>query len=111
MKNKYLRKAIVRFKDEIAGILEEIETGFKFTYDKNFMRKNIAISSSLPIQEKPYESNHLFSFFLGLLPEGWYLKIVCKTLKIDENDFFGILVATCKDTIGAISIEEIKENE
>ena len=107
MKNKKLRKAIVKFKDKRAGILEETDNGFKFTYDKDFLKKNIVISLSLPLREKSHESNTLFSFFTGLLPEGWYLDIVCKTLKIDEKDTFGILLATCKDTIGAVSIEEI----
>jgi serine/threonine-protein kinase HipA len=109
MENRKLRKAIVRFKDEVAGILEETNTGFRFTYDKDFLKKNIGISLSLPPVEEPYESNDLFSFFTGLLPEGWYLDIVSKTLKIDEEDVFGILLATCKDTIGAVSIERINE--
>ncbi|MEE1119243.1 MAG: phosphatidylinositol kinase, partial [Bacteroidales bacterium] len=32
----------------------------------------------------------------------------CRTLKIDENDSFGLLLATAKyDTIGAITIQEL----
>lgn len=110
MNNKKLRKAVVKFKNDIAGVLEETNNGFKFTYEKSFLENNSPISLSLPLSENSYESEHLFSFFSGLLPEGWYLDIVCKTLKIDENDVFGLLLATCKDTIGAVSIEEIKES-
>ena len=63
---------------------------------------------SLPKEEKVFESETLFSFFLGLLPEGWYLNIVSKVMKIDEGDKFSILLATCQDTIGAVTIKEIK---
>ena len=106
MKKNY-RKAIVFSNSQKAGILEETERGYKFIYDKDFIDKQVPISISLPLQEEPYESNGLFPFFQGLLPEGWYLDIVASTLKIDKEDDYGILLATCKETIGAISIKEI----
>ena len=106
MKKNY-RKAIVFSNRQKAGILEETERGYKFTYDKDFIDKQVPISISLPLQEEPYESEELFPFFQGLLPEGWYLDIVASTLKIDKEDDYGILLATCKETIGAISIKEI----
>jgi serine/threonine-protein kinase HipA len=43
---------------------------------------------------------------LGLLPEGWYLDLASKKLKIDKDDKFGLLLATCKDTVGAVSIRQ-----
>ena len=106
-KNKF-RKAVVLFKNERAGLLEEVKDGYRFTYYREFIKKKKSISVSLPITENSYESAHLFSFFLGLLPEGWYLDLVCRTLKIDKEDVFGILLATCKDTVGAVTIKEIK---
>ena len=106
-KNKF-RKGIVLFKNERAGLLEETKDGYRFTYYGDFIKKKKSISVSLPITENPHESARLFSFFLGLLPEGWYLDIVCKTLKIDKQDVFGILLATCKDTVGAVTIKEVK---
>lgn len=45
---------------------------------------------------------------MGLLPEGWYLDIISSSLKIDKKDYFGLLIATCRETIGAISIEKIR---
>ena len=108
MRNNSLRKALVLFKNAQAGIVEEIDKGYRFVYNGDFINGNIPISFSLPLTNKPYESRELFSFFAGLLPEGWYLDIVCSTLKIDKNDSFGILLATCQDTIGAVSIREIK---
>ncbi len=108
MQDKHLRKAIVLFKDKEAGVIEEIPEGYRFTYAIDFIKKNQPISVSLPLRYEPYEQSFLFSFFVGLLPEGWYLEIVCKTLKIDKNDSFGILLSTCQDTIGAVTIKEIK---
>ncbi len=105
MKKNKFRRAIVMFKKDIAGILEETEDGYKFTYNDEFIKKEILISLSLPINNKIHKSKDLFSFFTGLLPEGWYLEIVCSTLKIDQNDTFGILLATCKETIGAVTIK------
>ena len=102
------RKAIVYSNDIKAGILEETESGYRFTYDKDFITQNVPISLSLPLRDEPYESKDLFPFFQGLIPEGWYLDIVSSTLKIDRDDDYGILLATCKETIGAITIEELK---
>ena len=108
MKKIKFRKAIVVCHGGKAGIIEEIEGGYRFTYDSEFIKKNKPISVSLPMTKQIYESINLFPFFLGLLPEGWYLDIVIKKLKIDKNDNFGILLATCKETIGAVTIEEWK---
>ncbi len=102
------RKAIVYSGGIKAGILEETETGYRFTYDEDFIGHNVPVSLSLPLRKEPYESKDLFPFFQGLIPEGWYLDIVSSTLKIDRDDDYGILLATCKETIGAISVEELK---
>lgn len=98
------------YNNEQAGILEEIETGYRFTYSDEFIKKKKSISISLPAEKKLFESTDLFPFFVGLLPEGWYLDIVCSTLKIDKKNRFRILLATCKDTIGAVSIYELKKD-
>lgn len=108
MRSGEFRKAIVMFKDEKSGIIEQTQGGYRFTYDGEFMKKNKPISVSLPVTRQVYESFELFPFFLGLLPEGWYLDIVTKKLKIDKNDSFGLLLATCKETTGAVAIEELK---
>ena len=108
------RKAKVYYKDELAGILKETERGYVFHYDNDFIKKNIPISVSLPVQEGPFESEKLFPFFRGLLPEGWYLNIVSATQHVDSKDFFGVLLATTSvDTIGAVTIrkdEQVNDN-
>lgn len=108
MGNKVNRKARVMFNGIEAGVLEEIEGGYRFTYRDEFIQSHYSISISLPKGKKVFESETLFPFFLGLLPEGWYLNIVSKVMKIDERDKFSILLTTCKDTTGAVAIEEIE---
>ncbi|MFH1846998.1 MAG: HipA N-terminal domain-containing protein [Candidatus Omnitrophota bacterium] len=105
-----LRKAKVFYKNELAGIIIESQNGYIFQYDREFLKKNIPISVSLPLKEEPYYSNELFPFFKGLLPEGWYLNIVSATQKIDNKDSFGLLLASAGgDTIGAVTVRKMEE--
>lgn len=105
MSPKILRKADVYFKNDLAGYLSETDEGYIFQYDENFLKKNIFISVSLPPRAEPFKSAELFSFFKGLLPEGWYLDIVSTTQKVDARDSFGVLVSTAGvDTIGAVTV-------
>jgi len=105
-----LRKAQVFYKNELAGHLTETKEGYIFQYAHTFLKKNLPISISLPVREKPYHSKELFPFFKGLLPEGWYLNIVSSTQKVDNKDSFGLLLAsTSGDTIGAVTVTRVEE--
>ena len=106
MNEKIFRRAKVNFNGRLAGHLRETENGFQFIYDEEYLRSGQPISVSLPLRKEPYESKQLFSFFQGLLPEGWYLDIVSVTSKIDANDSFGLLLATTGDTIGAVTVHK-----
>ncbi|MCB0749827.1 MAG: HipA N-terminal domain-containing protein, partial [Ignavibacteriae bacterium] len=44
--------------------------------------------------------------FDGLIPEGWLLDIAHKNWKINPRDRMGLLLTTCRDCIGNISIIE-----
>lgn len=101
-----MRRADVYFRDRLAGQLTETPTGYRFVYERSYLTDGPAISLSLPLQEAPFESKELFPFFAGLVPEGWYLRIVSPTLKVDEHDTFGLLLKTCGDCIGAVSLRE-----
>lgn len=90
------------FGNKRAGILSKDNTGYSFTYDKDYLITGSPVSSSLPLQSKSYQSEYLFPFFQGLLPEGWYENIVCRQLKIDTDDGFSILADSCIDCIGAV---------
>ena len=56
-----------------------------------------------------YTSKTLFPFFDGLIPEGWMLQVVSRNWKINIQDRFGLLIVSCKDCIGNVSIKEVKE--
>lgn len=104
------RRAQVYFKEALAGKIEEIATGYAFVYDTKYLQNENAqaISSTLPLQTGTFESNVLFPFFDGLIPEGWLLDIVEKNWKLKEKDRMGLLLTFCKNCIGAVSIIETK---
>jgi len=101
-----MRKAKVFFNDIIAGVLSETEEGFVFQYDPQYVQKKDAepVSLTLPIKSEPYLSKVMFPFFDGLIPEGWLLEIAEKNWKINNRDRMGLLLACCRDCIGAVSI-------
>ncbi len=105
------KKAFVYLWDSQAGLLEKTERGYRFTYDPDYLSAQDAqpISLTLPLTEAPYESNRLFPFFLGLIPEGWLLDLTSRTLKIDPENPFDILLATGGDCIGAVKIVPLDE--
>ena len=103
------RKGKVLFGENLCGIIEETETGYRFTYDSEYISNSNskAISKKLPLTKNSYESKMMFPFFDGLIPEGWLLDIAQKHWKIDIRDRMGLLLSCCKDCIGAVSIEPI----
>jgi len=48
----------------------------------------------------------LFPFFDGLIPEGWLLEVVEDTWKVNPKDRMGLLLVSCRDTIGNVSVRE-----
>ena len=103
-------RAEVFYGDKRAGELRRTDTGFEFSYDGAYLSspEALPISLSLPLRAEKYESKMLFPFFIGLLPEGWLLDLICASAKIDKNDKFGLLLHTGKDPIGAVSIVGIE---
>jgi serine/threonine-protein kinase HipA len=102
------RKAYVYVRDSFAGVLEETDEGYSFSYNPSYIKSENAtsVSLTLPIQNKSFTSRTLFSFFDGLIPEGWLLNVVTRNWKISEDDRFAILLVACKDPIGNVSIKE-----
>lgn len=90
----------------MAGRLTEDENGFTFLYDSDFLSSDgaEAVSLTLPLTDKPYHDTVLFPFFDGLIPEGWLLDIAEKSWKINQRDRMSLLLACCKDCIGAVSV-------
>lgn len=95
----------------LAGTLrEENRRHFVFTYDDTYFNdgKKPSISLTLPKTQKEYSSEFLFPFFFNILSEGVNRKLQCTQLRIDEEDNFGLLMATAQyDTIGAVTVKPI----
>jgi serine/threonine-protein kinase HipA len=68
------------------------------------------ITFTMPVTDKPYVDKRLFSFFEGLIPEGWLLDIASKNWKINRNDRMGLLLVCCQNCIGAVSVIPIPED-
>jgi len=101
------RQGKVYCRGTLAGVLEELPQGYRFTYDAAYLADPAqpAISLTLPKQKAPFDSPVLFPFFYGLLAEGIQKEIQCALLKIDEADDFGRLLQTAgQDTIGAVTV-------
>ncbi|MBL7750866.1 MAG: HipA N-terminal domain-containing protein [Chitinophagaceae bacterium] len=92
-----------------AGILTKMGSHYTFRYDPSYLAnlKNRPISVTLPLSEQFYESDILFPVFVNMLSEGANKRIQSRMLKIDENDYFGLLMATAADdSIGPLTIRK-----
>lgn len=106
-----MRHALVLVNKIIAGTLTETDDmHYIFKYDDKYLINSELrpISLAFPKRKEEYISDELFPFFFNMLSEGANKAQQCRTLKIDEEDSFGLLLATANnDTIGAITIEKI----
>lgn len=101
------KRAKVLFDGILAAYLSESDEGYVLAYVDSYLDTPVCkpISLVLPAQKEPYRSNVLFPFFDGLIPEGWLLEIAVDYWKLKSNDRFELLLATCRDTIGAVTVE------
>jgi len=104
-----MRTAEVYRNGTFAGTLvEENRHQFVFRYDDNYFSdvSKPAISLTLPKSKREYKSAFLFPFFFNMLSEGANRMLQCTQLRIDEEDSFGLLMATAQnDTIGAVTVK------
>lgn len=104
-----MRQADVYLYDRLAGRLTEDENGYTFQYNAEYLDSApIRISVNFPLRKEAFHDKILFPFFDGLIPEGWLLDIASKNWKLNPNDRMGLLLACCRDCIGAASIREVK---
>ena len=107
-----MRKGKVLYKGEEAALLTQHNDGtFTFRYTDAWMAdlSKPAISLTLPKTKQEYASTHLFPFFYHMLPEGSNKQVVCTSMRIDEQDDFGLLLTTARyDTIGAVTVSQIR---
>jgi HipA-like protein len=107
-----MRTAQVLYNNRLTGILSKSDNTYRFVYDKSYLATSgsRAVSLTLPLQEAPYESDVLFPAFVNMLSEGDNKAIQNRLLKIDEHDYFSLLLATAgSETIGPLTIKEIHE--
>ena len=83
-----MRKGKVLCNGIAAGIITEDEHGYTFVYNKAYLSMPDAqpVSLTLPLRQEPYTNNVMFSFFDGLIPEGWMLNIAERNWKINRRD-------------------------
>lgn len=103
-----MRQGEIWVNKQKAGMLVENDEGYIFQYDNAYLSSKNAspVSLTFPLQEVPFTSENLFPFFDGLIPEGWLLDIAQKNWKLNPRDRMGLLLATCHDCIGNISVIE-----
>lgn len=104
------RIAYVYVRHTYAGMLQETDSGYTFAYDSMYLHnpEEPPVCLTLPKRSEVYFSRTLFSFFDGLLPEGWLLTIVSQNWKIDPKDRFQLLLVACEDCIGIVSIRRTR---
>jgi serine/threonine-protein kinase HipA len=106
-----MRKALVYLRNRLAGELLEISPEeYLFRYTDKYYNDVSAppISLTLTKRQQEYCSKTLFPFFYNMLSEGSNRALQSQLLKIDENDNFGLLLATAQcDTLGAVTIKPV----
>jgi HipA-like protein len=106
-----MRRAKVLRNGQLVGYLtEDDRRGYTFEYDDAWFADTTrqAVSLTMPKNQKVYTSEYLFPFFFNMLSEGVNKRLQSNQLHIDEEDSFGLLMATAQsDTIGAITIKPV----
>lgn len=105
-----MRQGIVKYNNIKAGLLTEEDNGeYHFEYDEMYAKTypNQFVTFQMPVSTRTYRSKRLFPFFDGLIPEGWLLNIAAESWKINKNDRMGLLLACCKNAIGAVSVHPV----
>lgn len=108
-----MKQAEIYMRYKLAGILTEDENGFIYQYASDYLKDedSEAISLTMPLKSEPYKDTVLFPFFDGLIPEGWLLDIAERSWKINQRDRMSLLLACCKDCIGAVSVIPINTED
>ena len=104
-----MRTARVYYNGRLAGNLSKSEGNYIFTYDKDYLAAagSRPVSLTLPLRGAPYESDVLFPVFINMLSEGANKATQVRLLRVDEKDYFGLLLATAGgDRIGPLTIKE-----
>ncbi|MFM6951887.1 MAG: HipA N-terminal domain-containing protein [Bacteroidota bacterium] len=108
-----MRKAAVFYHNDLAGVLTETGEGhFEFRYDDLYIEKfpQQCLTFTMPVSNQVYQEKYLFSFFEGLIPEGWLLDVATSHFKVRPNDRMGLLLSCCQNCIGAVSVKSMEND-
>ena len=100
-----MRKAQVFFDKCPAGILTEDEERYVFEYAEDY--KGPSISKTMPREKERFEFKGFPAFFDNFLPEGQNLEAFLKREKMDRKDYFGQLLATGANLVGAVTVRAV----
>ncbi len=104
-----MKKGIVYYDNQECGtIIQNDDNKFIFEYNDDWFNNPLkeSVSLTLPKTAKLYESNILFPFFDGLIPEGYLLEAAIHKYSLNSNDRMSLLLKTCHNPIGIVSIKE-----
>lgn len=110
-----MRTALVSIKNiPSAHLCEAAPAGtvgaYRLTYLPEYLARSAArpVSLLLPLQAEPYEAPFLFPVFDNMLPEGDFLRRLCRAFRLDAEDRFGLLLALAQqDSIGDITLTRL----
>ncbi len=106
-----MRQGKVYVRDQYAGLLTEQDGHhYVFDYDPEYaaLRESKVVCLAMPLSQLHYESDSLFPYFSNLLSEGENRQLQARYHHIEEEDDFGILLATaCYDTIGCVTVKPV----
>ncbi|PCI95949.1 toxin HipA [Candidatus Aerophobetes bacterium] len=91
---------------ELAGHLEKLDKGYRFTYLSNYQGQSVSLT--MPVTKSYYDYETFPPFFDGLLPEGIMLEALLKQGKLDRSDLFGQLITVGGDLVGNVTVEAEK---
>lgn len=104
--------AVIRYNNIPAATLTRDGNTYYLTYLPDYLlaKGSRPVSITLPLRKEPYISKSLFPAFINMLSEGANKRLQSRLLKIDDTDYFSLLLATVHDdNIGPITVEKINE--
>ena len=93
-----------------AGLLrKEGLSSYSFEYISDY--DGPPVSLTMPPRAEAYHFDRFPPFFDGLLPEGWQLDALLRQSKVDRRDFMGQLALVGGDTVGAVTIAAVEDDD
>lgn len=106
------RAARVSFQGHVAGVLQEHERGFTFTYDEQYLKMSRPpIGFGFSLRAEAFQFDTMPAYFENLVSEGWLRKVQAQSQRISEDDRFGLLLENGRDLVGAITVVPLKGDE